>query len=162
MEQDTIIIDTSVLLVLLKVPSFFEDKDHEGVAAQFLEYTNNTEKINMIMPITTLIESGNHIAYISNHKKQHYVKKFSKILSDIYEDEAPWKYYGHSISKEMFYDISITYKDYALRKVGMGDLCIIKVFEEIKNSVPMNGKLKIWTLDSDLQGYEEVIKTLER
>lgn len=160
MEQDTIIIDTSVLMVLLKVPGFFEDKDHEGTKAQFLDYTKNIQKINMIMPITTLIESGNHIAYINNHKKQNYVEKFSKILSDIYEDRAPWQYYGHSISKEMFYDISKTYKDYALRKVGMGDLCIIKVFEEIRNSVPMNGTLKIWALDDDLQGYEEAIKTL--
>ena len=70
-------IDTSVMLNLLEVPNKCSDADKVK-----MEWKQNLESNDvLIMPSATIIETGNHIAHISNgSKRREIAKKFGEFL----------------------------------------------------------------------------------
>lgn len=70
-------IDTSVMMNLLEVPG--RCADSQMIKDEFRQIIDNKEVL--ILPIATIIETGNHIAHISNeNSRRTIVSKFGEFL----------------------------------------------------------------------------------
>ena len=84
-------IDTSGMLNLLEVPEMCSDA--EAVKEQWKEVLRAEDVL--ILPVATIIETGNHIAHISNGNARRTIAgKFGEYLRKTAEGEAPWQLYG--------------------------------------------------------------------
>ena len=55
----------------------------------------------LILPVSTIIESGNHIAHIADgHIRREKAIKFQTFLKKTANEEAPWTLYGVTLTKE--------------------------------------------------------------
>lgn len=67
-------VDTSVVLNLLNVPG--RNENHSQVQREFSDYRNTTI---MVLPVTVVIETGNHSAHVPNdHERREAAKAFDR------------------------------------------------------------------------------------
>ena len=91
--RKVLVIDTSVLCVWLKVPG----KETCGPSNALVTYEMVSEKIEeekkkrttFILPLATIIETGNHIAHTSGDKKS-LGEEFAQIMIDSADEKSPW------------------------------------------------------------------------
>ena len=82
---------------MLKIPG--KCKDAERIQDEFKQVIEAEEVL--ILPIATVIETGNHIAHISDgHIRRTIAKRFGEYLRKTAEGEAPWQLYGVELDKE--------------------------------------------------------------
>jgi predicted nucleic acid-binding protein len=80
-------VDTSVLVNLLDLDGF--NQDREAVAEDFKKRLE--AKDTLILPITSIIETGNHIAHHGNGSHRRTVaEKFAAMLQYTRDGAAPW------------------------------------------------------------------------
>lgn len=154
-------IDTSVLLNLLEVPGRCDKK--ELVKEQWRTYLE--AKDALIMPVTTIIETGNHIAHITDsNARREIAAKFGEYLRKTASQEAPWKYYGGAMDKNELIYLADNIEEFATRKIGIGDMSIVYTYEHYRDEMPAVGSIMIWSTDAHLQGYcaENVSMTRRR
>lgn len=146
-------IDTSIIMNLLEIPKMCDEA--ERIKDEFREAVVNGE--TLILPISTIIESGNHIAHISDGNiRRDRAEKFKAFLKGIADDTAPWKLYGVELTKKDINYLADRFPESALTlKMGLGDLSIIRFYENFKETVPAIGKIMIWSTDRHLVGYCE-------
>lgn len=143
------IIDTSVFLNVLDVPQF--NQDREDVLEHLELRINNGD--TFLLPITSEIEAGNHIARINNgNQRQIFAQKFSdQVLASI-EGESPWKPLEYPEADDIKKWLA-DFPNSAQAGMGLGDHIIMKQWE---GQCSRFGAyvVKIWSLDTHLQGYE--------
>ncbi len=145
-------IDTSVMMNLLEVPG--RCADSQMIKDEFRQIIDNKEVL--ILPIATIIETGNHIAHISNgNSRRTIASKFGEFLRKTAEGEAPWKLYGIELDKEGLIYLADHIEENAMQQVGMGDMSIIHAYEQYKSNTLGIGRIMIWSTDRHLQGYIE-------
>jgi hypothetical protein len=147
-------IDTSILCNLVPVPGF--DQQHEQILAEMGDRLNNGEEF--ILPITSVIETGNHIAQLSSGSaRRQAATKLDALLRLICAGRAPWVL--HDVAWDSSFlqqlldgaDTATTYIDHAQAGVGAGDLCILterQAFSK-RSRIPAG----IWTLDGGLAAH---------
>lgn len=144
-------IDTSVMMNLLEVPG--RCSASQMIIEEFRQIIN---KEVLILPIATIIETGNHIAHISNgNSRRTIASKFGEFLRKTAEGEAPWKLYGIELDKEGLIYLADHIEENAMQQVGVGDMSIIHAYEQYKSNTPGIGRIMIWSTDTHLQGYIE-------
>lgn len=147
-------IDTSIMTNLLDIPHRNEKK--EEVWTEFEKAVNSGE--TLILPFSTIIETGNFIAHISDGNiRRNRASKFSDYLIKTANDEAPWVLYGNKFTEKDLQYIAEHLTFWATRSVGVGDLSIIRNYENYKQSTPGIGRIMIWSLDAHLCSYCEDI-----
>lgn len=118
-------IDTSVMMNLLEVPG--RCADSQMIKEEFRQVLDNKEVL--ILPIATIIETGNHIAHISNGNSRRIIaSKFGEFLRKTAEGEAPWQLYGIELDKEGLLYLADNIVENAMQQVGVGDMSIIHAF----------------------------------
>ena len=146
------LIDTSVMANLLEIPHMCDDA--EEIKKQWREVLQSEEVL--ILPLATIIETGNHIAHISDgHIRRSIAGKFGQYLRKTAEGEAPWQLYGVELDKEGLRYLADHIEENASIEVGVGDMSIIYAYEQYKNKVPGIGRIMIWSTDRHMQGYCE-------
>lgn len=152
-------IDTSIMLNLLEVPGSCSEK--EKVKQEWAEVLKNKE--TLIMPIATIIETGNHIAHISNGNARHTVtEKFKEFLEKTAEEKAPWTLYGNGLDKEEIRYVADHLNEFTKNCIGIGDMTIIYAFEKYRKEQPAIGTIMIWSTDSHLSAYREENVSMKR
>ena len=154
-------IDTSVMANMLSIPE--KCSDAEKIQNEFKKAIEDKEIL--ILPIATIIETGNHIAHIANsNSRRTTAEKFGEYLRKTAEGEAPWRLYGVGIDKEGLLYLADHIEENAVRKIGIGDMSIIHAYEQYRDTVPGIGRIMIWSTDTHLQGYceENVSVTVNR
>ena len=145
-------IDTSVMMNLLEVPG--RCPDSQIIREEFRKVINNKEVL--ILPIATIIETGNHIAHISNGNSRRTIAgRFGEFLRKTAEGQAPWQLYGIELDKEGLLYLADHIEENAIQQVGVGDMSIIHAYEKYKSNTPGIGRIMIWSTDKHLQGYIE-------
>ncbi len=81
-----VFLDTSVLCNLLAVPGCAQD--HDGVRSEFEQRVASGARF--VLPITTLIETGNHIAKTAGNRRAA-AERFARMIEQILVDTAPWR-----------------------------------------------------------------------
>ena len=152
--QEVIFIDTSILCNIVPVPGF--DQHREKVRAEMKEYVE--KKAKFILPITTVIETGNHIAQLAGgNDRRESAERFSEILSIVVEHKAPWSLVDVEWREDFLSDLlegadtEESLVDLAVRKVGLGDLCILT--ERMRYERRTQLRATIWTLDKALAAH---------
>lgn len=149
-----VFIDTSVLCNILPVPGFDQHKDevHDQMKHSFKDGSL------FILPITTVVETGNHIAQIKNgDTRRKTAERFSTLLSYVLSNQAPWTLHDiawNSTFLEMLMEgagTGTSYIDHASAGVGTGDLCILTECLQYKQRTKMDAR--IWSLDRALTSY---------
>lgn len=149
-------IDTSVLVNIVPVPGRDQARDH--VLSEFRQRIRSGEQF--ILPITTVIETGNHIAQLSDgHGRRSTATTFTQILEQIVEGEAPFILHDvawNQVFLQRLLDGStsgVPYVEHASHKVGAGDLCILTERESYQQRVGQRVEVSIWTLDAGLRAH---------
>lgn len=154
-------IDTSIMCNLLEIPDMCADK--EQVKREFREIIDRKE--TLIMPLATIIETGNHIAHIPDGKGDaRYIvtKKFKEFLAKTAESEAPWTLYGNALdSKEIKY-MSENLEQFLPAKIGIGDMTIIYAYQKYLEEEPAIGTIMIWSTDEHLASYRQENVSMQR
>ena len=145
-------IDTSVMVNMLEVPDMCSDA--EEVKREWREVLEAGEVL--ILPIATIIETGNHIAHISNGTiRRKIAGKFGEYLRKTAEGEAPWQLYGIELDREGLIYLADHIEENALYEIGIGDMSIVYAYNQYKEKTPAIGSIMIWSTDKHLQSYRE-------
>ena len=145
-------IDTSVMANKLEIPGMCSDA--EIVKKEFKEAVDAKEVL--ILPVATIIETGNHIAHIPDGQSRRTIAgKFGEFLRMTAEGKAPWYLYGVELNKKGLLYLADHIEENALAQVGVDDMSIIHAYHEYKENTPGIGRIMIWSTDTHLQGYYE-------
>ena len=86
--QTVLIIDTSVFLNALNVPGFNQRRVE---VLKDLEQFIRAENVNMLLPLAAILETGNHIAQLSDGRlRREYATKFASQVRQAIQGTAPW------------------------------------------------------------------------
>lgn len=152
-----VFVDTTVMCNIAGVP--FHDQDADNIITEMSSRTKE-EGALFILPITTVIETGNHIAQLKDgFQRRDAAARFVRFLEFIIAGQAPWVL--HDVAwNEQFLRILVdgagtgtTLLDHSTAQVGAGDLCILA--ERNQYTQRTGVKASIWTLDSALAAYNE-------
>lgn len=142
------LIDTSIFLNVLDVPNF--NQDRTSVLNSFKEYIENDD--TFLLPYTTIVETGNHIAQLNGNHKFDFAQKFTNQVKSALNQEIPWKPLEFPTAQHLESWID-DFPNYAGQGIGFADYSLIKEWESQKEMYPAYS-VRIWSLDTHLQGYE--------
>ena len=154
-----IILDTSVLCVWLNVPNMANCGPHDAqwdrakVEARINEGIK--EKALFVLPLATLIETGNHIAQTS-HSRKNLAESLAELMRKSADRRSPWAAFSdQSILWEPnnLKALADTWPMLAAQKITIGD-ATIKNVAELYNQ--MGYATEILTGDQGLKAYEPV------
>jgi len=170
------IIDTSVLLVWLDVPGKNTGEiDGETWDKAYVEkLIEQAENTTLVLPLATLIETGNHIAQIRkpHDGSQGYplAKKLADILIEAIDEKSPWAAFTEQYNLwegETLKKLATEWPPLAAQAdaekdkggLSMGDVTIKWVAEYYAE---MGYHVETLTGDKGLKSYEPVSKTQKR
>lgn len=152
------LIDTSIMLNLLGVPK--RNSQEKEIREEFLRVIKTEE--TLILPMATIIETGNEIARISGSRKREIAVRFADYLRKTANGEAPWSPELTEIKMEDLKFFADEFVSSATIGVGMGDLSIIRTYEKCRAVLPAD-RIMIWSTDKHLSSYkEEKVYSLKR
>jgi len=156
-----LVIDTSILCIYLELPGFETcgpqndqwdiDKVKNKISTELEAGTS------FVLPLATIIETGNHIAQIKGDPFP-YANNFSEIIRACCDSTIPWTAFsaqGELWGDEVLRDLADTWPSQASSRISIGDATIALVanyFHELGN------KVEILTGDSGLKILEPVNK----
>ena len=144
-----VIVDTSVLLNVLDVPGFNQDRD--AVLDRFGELVD--AEANFLLPLGTVMETGNHIADIRDgQRRRRHATVFADQVRKALKGEAPWALAPLPDADELVRWLD-TFPDEAMRGLGMVDLSIVKEWDRACKRHPRR-RVLIWALDQHLTSYD--------
>lgn len=149
--SSVIIVDTSVLLNVLDVPAF--NQERERVLARFFGFVD--AGASFLLPLAAIFETGDHIADLSNGQHR---RRYAGILRDrIHEalkGEAPWVLTPFPDERQLARWLD-DFPESAMQGPDLSDLSIIKAWET-ECARHKSRRVRIWSLDRHLQGYDQV------
>lgn len=155
--KSVLIIDTSILCVWLKVAGmercgpdvdswdFFRIDDEIRTHIE-CEYT-------LVLPLATIIESGNHIAHARENRREC-AAALGEILVKVADEKTPWAAFSdqHELwGSENLKRLAEEWPDLAAKKLAIGDATIKQVAEYYSR---MGCVVRILTGDQLLSSYE--------
>lgn len=145
------LIDTSIFCNVLDVPN--RNQQRHNVMRQLTEHIN--AGITLLLPVTAIIETGNHIAQQGDGRVRRAVaQRFVDQVQQAIDGTAPWVP-TPSFDLQFVQRYLAEFPDHAVRSIGMGDLSIIKEFER-QCTLHRARRVFIWSYDNDLAGYDRV------
>jgi hypothetical protein len=159
MPKKVLVLDTSILCCWLRVPG----KDTAGSAedlwthdriSTLLTVEREAESI-FVLPIASLIETGNHIAQCNGNRYQLAIS-LSKHLSDAADANTPWAAFTDQSAPwdtSNLLELADTWPDLAVGGTSIGDATIKNVAEYYAQAAYI---VEILTGDEGLKAYEPI------
>ena len=158
-KRKVLIIDTSILCVWLEVPTKKECKDWDKELVDELIKEEIKQNSILVLPLATIIETGNHIAH-SKGNIFELAEKLSKLMIEAADETSPWAAFteqSHLWSAEGLKKLAEEFPNFAVQQLAIGDITI-KIIAEFYNE--MGYMVEIATGDEQLKPYEQ--KSLPR
>lgn len=158
-----LIIDTNILCVYLKVPYMDDagptnDKwNYERVSNKIIEEITN--KTVLVLPMATLIETGNHIAQ-ANGDVYSIAQDLANIIKKVANEEEPWAaftFQSELWNEENLIKLADEWPDLAAQKLSIGDTTIKNVAKYYSDA---GYQVEILTADQGLKSYEPATKKI--
>ncbi|MFF1464156.1 hypothetical protein [Streptomyces sp. NPDC058330] len=149
-------VDTSILCNLLGVPGKCQDREQ---AIEELKSKRERRETDLLLPVTAVIETGNHIAQVSDGRsRRSCAERFSGVLTTVIEGRAPWALNelewdgAHLRALVAGGSTGSSLIEHACNRLGCGDLNIL--IERDRYLARTSGvRATIWTLDELLRSY---------
>ena len=164
MKKKVLIFDTSVLCVWLKVPS----KETCGPEDNMLTYDVVDAKIEeekkkgttFVLPIASIIETGNHIAHSSGdrHAVGH---AFADIIAATADQISPWAAFTEQSElwkKENLKVLAERWKESVISGQSLGDASIVDVANYYASAA---FEVEIFTGDEGLKAYQPSVAVIK-
>lgn len=138
MKHKVIIVDTSILVVWMRVPGFEEAGEERLTFKQIDEKITRykSENARLMLTVACVIETGNHIAQIKDGDlRREKVNEFALFLEDAVKNTNGWMmYYSEKDlwSKEEILKLVNMWRVNGIYKISMGDASILKVADRLK------------------------------
>lgn len=149
-------VDTSVLVQLLDVPHMNDRRD-ELLNEQARKRDSS---VQMILPITSVIETGNHIAHVADGvQRRSCAERFTAVLRLVADRKAPWVLHEVGWDGDFLRELAdggsthTPLVDHASSRVGCGDLSILVERDRYLAGVAKGISAGIWTLDEGLAAW---------
>lgn len=153
-----VLLDTSVYLNVLDVPG--NNQDRAAVIQSFAELIE--ENAHFLLPLATVWETGNHIADLANGQlRRTYAQRLVADVTKAFNGNVPYRA-THFPDRDEFLEWLGDFPGMAMRNksaqkiregTSLADLSIIKEWERNCQLHRMS-RVRIWSLDSDLIGYD--------
>lgn len=153
-----VLLDTSVYLNVLDVPGC--NQDRADVFEQFKVSIASGD--HFLLPLAAVWETGNHIADLGDGQtRRRYAQLLCTDVTKAFKGEVPYRA-THFPDREQFLLWLQDFPDMAMRNksekkqregMSLADLSIMKEWEHTCSRHPMS-RVRIWSLDSDLSGYD--------
>lgn len=165
MTKKVLIIDTSILCVWLQVRGF----DSCGKDTDRWDYERVNRKIEdekschttFVLPLATIIETGNHIAQASGDIKP-FLDSFTELIMASADNQTPWAAFTEQNclwTPENLKVLTMRWKEIASSGLSLGDATIVDVANYY---VGLGFSVEILTGDAGLKSYEPTIPATMR
>jgi len=155
--KKVLIIDTSVLCVWLRVPG----KESCGHDADQWDWDRVEKKIKeenqnhstFVLPLATIIETGNHISQASKSRRER-GKALADLIRKSADQQSPWAAFSEQDmlwKPDKLKKLADTWPDLAARSLSLGDATIKDVAEYYAES---GCEVEILTGDGGLKAYQ--------
>jgi hypothetical protein len=159
MKMTALVVDTSYLLELFKVPGRFEPTFSDLVKQRFREAVVAGHRL--FVPFATIFEVANHIALVRDggaRKKLAYL--LASTVRQCVETGNPWVI--TPASEDILYDLSellrlcdVYARELAIQGIGLSDTAIIEEARRLKKKYNQPAdRVHIWTRDQALKANE--------
>jgi hypothetical protein len=159
MSTTALVIDTSYLLELLKVPGHF-DPDFAGhVKERFSQSVEANHRL--YVPFAVVFELGDHIAQIRDGSVRKRLADFlAATVRSCIDSATPWII--TPASKDILYDLSellrlcdVYAQELAIQGIGLSDTSVIEEARRLKQKYNQpDDRVHIWTRDQTLKSHE--------
>lgn len=156
--RKVLIMDTSILCVWLAVPNMAtcgpDDDKWDKPRVDTKIKAEIEAKATLVLPLATLIETGNHIAQ-ANHSRRERAVDLGELMRLSADEQTPWAAFSDQYTlwtPEKLKKLSEYWPDLAQgQKLSLGDATIKDVAEYYAR---MGWKIEILTGDTGLKAYE--------
>lgn len=157
-----IVLDTSFLLELFKVPADSTQENHDSAKELFQKAI--VEGYDVYCPLSVLYELANHIVDIKNATARRQIAEvFQETVLSAWQERIPFSIIPSECVSGEYHDLSALpelcreYKDNIAQGLGLTDCTIVDVARKIKENY--HGRLRkwpahIWTLQKALKAME--------
>lgn len=163
--KKVLIVDTSILCVWLKVPG----KETCGPSTSLITYEKVSKKIEQeksegttfILPLATIIETGNHIAHSAGDKKTM-GDEFAQMMIDSADENSPWAAFTEQSSlwkPDNLKKLAERWKKSVVAGQALGDASIVDV---VRYYTDLGYEVEIFTGDMGLKAYEPTVEIPRR
>lgn len=151
-------VDTSVLCELLQVPG----KSSPAQGAELAEEMDvrQDEGERFVIPVTALIEVGNHIAQCSGDRRA-VALRLVKLLEMAVVEGAPWTVLQTRFGSDFLAALrggdstGEPLEDLLAKKIGTGDVAILVERDQFRSASSVT-TTQVWTLDLGLSAVAQV------
>jgi hypothetical protein len=157
--KKVLIIDTSILCVWLDVPGMDScGPDHDKWDRQRIDSKltrEMTAKTTFVLPLASIIETGNHIAQAAHHRKEC-AEALANLMRKSADVESPWAAFSDQSvlwSAGKLKGLADTWPALAVQKLSLGDATIKDVADHYAQ---MGYAVEILTGDQGLKAHEPV------
>ena len=148
-----LVIDTSYLLELYRVPDYFDPAAHDAIKAKFAEAI--TAKSRLYVPFPAIFEVANHI--VDGRDGTARKALAARFVGDIvrsFEKGTPYTV-TPAIDEEKLKALLLVFaKEFAPQRVGLTDAAIVDAARRLKTEQRAPAKVYIWTKDRRLKANE--------
>lgn len=143
------LLDTSILCELLQIPDRCQRSDE--IRAELLRKT--TSKETLLLPISAVVETGNHIGQIKDGRlRRECAKKFVALVQQAFRGQAPFRATSFFERDELLEWLD-AFPEWAMQGSGFADLTIYKEFER-QCQLNQSRRVYIWSRDRHLSAYD--------
>ena len=159
MSVTALVVDTSYLLELLKVPDRFEPTVSAGVKQRFSAAIAADHRL--YVPFAVVFELANHIALVRDGSaRKRLADKLATTVRSCIENDTPWII--TPASENILYDLSellrlcdVYAQELAVQGIGLSDTSIIEEARRLKRKYNHpTDRVHIWTRDRKLKSHE--------
>lgn len=157
--KKVLIIDTSIMCVWLQVPGMetCDPDDNRWTYERISEKIKNEQNdgVTFILPMATIIETGNHIAHANGNRYEAAVR-LTDIIKGSANEESPWAAFTEQNDlwdKDGLVSLAERWKDTAAGGQSLGDASIVDVANYY---AAMSFEVEILTGDEGLKAYEPI------
>ncbi|MGF1648001.1 MAG: hypothetical protein ACFCVF_13915 [Kineosporiaceae bacterium] len=150
-----VFVDTSVMCNIIPVPG--RDQDREAVMARLAELRES--RAHMILPITSVIETGNFVGNLKDGTvRRDVAQRFVRHLELVISNRAPWRLHEVEWGAEFIRslisgaDTETDLVGHAMHGVGTGDLCILTERLMYRRRSRLQD-VEIWSMDAKLSAH---------
>ncbi len=153
-----LIIDTSILAIWLEVPGMENcgpdhDRWDKKRVAQKIQSEIDEKTTTFVLPLASIIETGNHIAH-ARHSRKERGDALADLMRKSADQQTPWAAFSDQTvlwSSEKLKLLADSWPELAAQKLSLGDATIKDVAEYYTQ---MGYSVEILTGDLGLKAYE--------